>query len=105
MRLKELLSEDYNQDLLMDLNNLLVAARAAGAKEIKTTDLVNQMQSMGYSVGTNSLLDLLSDNSVVANMTPDIIQFVNVGQSSNNNRAVDSAEKVKSLAAKASNLG
>lgn len=105
MRLKEILSEDYNQDLLMDLNNLLIAAKATGAQEIKTGDLINRLQAMGYSVGINSLLDLLSDNAVVSNMTPDIIRFAETEPVSGNKSDVDSAEKVKSLAAKASNLG
>ena len=106
MRLSEILREDYNLDLQSDLNNLLVAAMATGARDIKTTDLVKKLQTMGYSIGTNSLISLLANNSSVTNVTPDVVTFSEPSQDLGAENPVDdSAEKVKSLAAKATKIG
>lgn len=103
MRIFEVLNEDYNQSLEADLNNLLVSASAVGAQEVKTGDLVRQLQASGYSVDINSLLTLLTDNPMVLNATPDLVRFSEPAPDTE--QGVDSAEKVKSMAAKATKIG
>jgi hypothetical protein len=72
MRARELF-EDYNQNLLSDLTNLLIGAKGSGATEVKTQDVVNQLYGMGYAVNVNSIITLLGDNPAVMNATPEMI--------------------------------
>jgi hypothetical protein len=74
MRAREILQEDYNSSLESDLTNLLVGAKANGAQQIKTTDVVNQLYRMGYSIDVNSIIPLLSRNAAVLNATPEMIK-------------------------------
>lgn len=104
MRAKEFLYEDYNQQLQSDLNNLLVGAKGNGAPTIDTSDLVQQLQRMGYSVDTNNLMPLLQNNPAVANATPENITLASPeGESAG--QAQDSAAKVGDMAQKATKIG
>lgn len=75
MRAREIIQEDYNENLESDLNNLLVAAKANGLQQVQTNDIVDQLYSMGYSINVNSLLPLLSENPMVMNATPEMINM------------------------------
>jgi hypothetical protein len=106
MRAREILQEDYNQSLLSDLNNLLVGAKANGAKDINTEDLVNQLYGMGYAVDVNSIMTLLSQNPNILNATPESITLTppeNVSGSANG-PTQDSATRVGDMAQKATKL-
>jgi hypothetical protein len=111
MRAREILQEDstYNQNLESDLTNLLVGAKASGAKDVKTAALVKQLYSMGYSIDANSVLPLLSRNPAVLNATPDMITLtppegtMDVGQPGGQTQ--DSASQVSDMAQKANSLG
>lgn len=107
MRLKEILEEDYNQNLESDLNNLLIAAKGAGKQEIKTQDLVDRLVAMGYTVNVNSLMPLLSANPTVLNATPSMIGLSGPEGTSAGPRSSgqDSAAKVADLASKATKIG
>lgn len=72
MRARELL-EDYNQSLESDLENLLIAAKGNGIQEVQTSDIVDQLYGMGYSVDVNSIMMLLSNSPTVMNATPEMI--------------------------------
>jgi len=106
MRAKELL-EDYNQSLESDLNNLLVAAKGNGVQQVQTKDIVDQLYGMGYSVNVNSLIPLLSNNPIVMNATPEMINMTAPegasGEAGTNDQ--DNADKVSDLAAKATKIG
>lgn len=104
MRARELLEENYNQSLESDLSNLLISAKGAGASQLQTDDLVNQMHDMGYSVSVNSLIPLLSNNPAVSNVTPEFITFAEP-EGVSPDAVDDSAARVKDMAADASSLG
>lgn len=70
MRAREILQEDYNANLEADLNNLLIGAKGSGASVLNTQDVANELQNMGYSVNTSSLMHLLQKNASVLNATP-----------------------------------
>ncbi len=107
MRARELLDEDYASNLEADLGNVLVGAKGTGATELQTQAVVTQLQGMGYSVDSNSIMALLSRNPVVLNATPSTITFtrpegVTPGQGASGN---DAAAQVSSMAQKATKLG
>lgn len=107
MRAREILDENYNQSLESDLNNLLVGAKASGAQDLDTQDIVLQLNGMGYSVDQNSIMSLLARNPMVLNATPSAIKLtspegVMPGQGASGQ---DSASKVNAMAQKANSLG
>lgn len=107
MRARELLDENYNQNLESDLNNLLVGAKGSGAQELNTHDLVLQLSGMGYSVDSNSIMQLLARNPMVLNATPSMIKLtspegVNPGSGI---EGQDSAARVGDMAQKATKIG
>lgn len=104
MRAKEVLYEDYNQRLESDLNNLLIGAKGTGATNIETDQLASQLQGMGYSVDTNSLMSLLQNNPNVMNATPESITLSGP-ENANAGQTTDSASRVSDMAAKATNIG
>jgi hypothetical protein len=107
MRAREILQEDYNQSLQSDLNNLLVAAKANGAQQLKTQDIVNQLYGMGYSVDTNSIMSLLSNNPTIMNATPEMITMTSpegASGAASGTGDQDSAAIVRDMAAKATKL-
>lgn len=106
MRAREILQEDYNQSLESDLNNLLVGAKAAGAHEVKTEDIVNQLYGMGYSVDVNSIISLLSNNPTVQNATPEMIVMTTPdGASAGAGNTQDNADRVGDMAQQATKIG
>jgi hypothetical protein len=106
MRAREILQEDYNQNLESDLNNLLVASKGNGAQQVQTRDIVDQLYSMGYAVDVNSIMTLLANNPAVMNATPEMITMTSPeGVGSQGSADQDSASKVSDMASKASSLG
>jgi len=105
MRAREILQEDYNANLQADLNNLLVGAKGSGATQIKTEDLVNQMYGMGYSVDANSIMALLSQNPLVAQATPMMINLSPPEGSEAVGSGQDSAAQVSDMAQSATKIG
>jgi len=106
MRAREILDENYNQSLESDLNNLLVGAKASGAQDLDTQDIVLQLSGMGYSVDANSIMSLLARNPMVLNATPSNIRLtspegVQPGQGASGQ---DSASRVSAMAQKANSL-
>jgi len=106
MRAREILDENYNQSLESDLNNLLVGAKASGAQDLDTQDIVLQLSGMGYSVDANSIMSLLARNPMVLDATPSNIRLtspegVQPGQGASGQ---DSASRVSAMAQKANSL-
>lgn len=107
MRAREILQEDYNQNLESDLNNFLIGAKGAGAQELNTQDLVAQLRNMGYAVDENSIISLLSGNPSVLNATPTMIRLTGAEETSQggSDPSQDTAARVGDMAQKASKIG
>ncbi len=105
MRAKEFLSENYEGDLMSELNNLLVAAKGAGASAIKTQDLVNSLRQNGFSASPESIEDLLTNNQMNVSVTPEEITFIDNQSNNNNMDSEESAQKVKDLAQRSMEKG
>ena len=103
MRAREILqeSDNYNQSLESDLNNLLVGAKASGAQNVDTNAIVKQLYGMGYAVDVNSIMSLLSNNPTVMNATPEQITMTSPEGASGGNDAQDNADHVADRAQKA----
>lgn len=65
MKIVELL-ESANNNLLADAEDLLIAAKASGIDEIKTTDIVKQLNNTGHPVTLDGLVTLLQQDSQIA---------------------------------------
>ncbi len=105
MRARELLQEDYNQSLESDLNNILIGAKGAGATQVNTQDVVNQLYGMGYSIDVNSIISLLSNNPAVQNATPEMIVMTTPDGASATGNTQDNAAQVSDMAQKATKIG
>lgn len=105
MRAREILEENYSESLESDLTNLLIGAKGAGAQEVETGDIVNQLYAMGYSVDVNSVLPLLSNNPAVMNATPEMIRFTQPEGMAQGPGGDDSADQVSDMAQQATNIG
>ncbi len=106
MRARELLDEDYNQNLESDLNNLLINVKGNNVTDIPMQTLVDKLQSSGYSVSPDSLSLLLQNNPIVANVTPDSVQLTPPESAApQGGPTQDNASKVSDMAAKATKIG
>lgn len=105
MRAREILDEDYNQSLDSDLNNLLIGVKGSGVSTIPMQQLVQKLQSSGYSVSADSLMLLLQNNPVVTNVTPQSVQLAPPEAATGTSQTQDSASKVGDMAQKATKLG
>jgi hypothetical protein len=106
MRAREILQEDYNQNLESDLSNILVGAKGSGASEVNTQAVVDQLYLMGYAIDINSIMSLLSNNPVVQNATPEMINLTQPdGASAGEDNEEDSAEHVAKMAQDATHIG
>lgn len=101
MRAREILDEDYNQNLDSDLSNLLIGIKGNGVTTLPMNALVNKLQKSGYSVSSDSLMVLLQNNPIVANVTPDEIHLLEPETGGNLEGEVegeDSASRVSDMA-------
>lgn len=110
MRAREILqeSDNYNQSLESDLNNLLVGAKASGAQTVDTKEVAHQLYGMGYAVDVNSLIPLLGQNPTVLNASPEQITLTPPEGSAGTQpggQTQDSAAQVSDMAQKANPLG
>lgn len=98
--------ENYQDDLILDLNNLLIGAKANGADKVQTKNVVRMLMSMGYSVDENSIMSVLSDNPIVMSATPDTIMLsTESGDSMDGDTGEDNAARVKDMAQNATKIG
>lgn len=104
MRSRELLDEDYHQNLESDLNNLLIGVKGNGATRIPTQKLVDKMQQSGYSVSADSLMLLLQDNPVVTNVSQEFIELAAPESSAGGDQTQDSASQVSDMAQSATDI-
>ena len=104
MRSRELLDEDYHQNLESDLNNLLIGVKGNGVTRIPTQKLVDKMQQSGYSVSADSLMLLLQDNPVVANVSQEFVELAAPESSDGCDQTQDSASQVSDMAQSATDI-
>jgi len=104
MRSRELLDEDYHQNLESDLNNLLIGVKGNGVTRIPTQKLVDKMQQSGYSVSADSLMLLLQDNPVVANVSQEFVELAAPESSDGGDQTQDSASQVSDMAQSATDI-
>jgi hypothetical protein len=108
MRARELLDEDYNQNLNSAIGNVLEFAKAREMTEIPMDALVSKLQASGFSVSPGSLMTLLQGNVMVTNVTPDSVTL-DSGEagplpSQDQDQGQDSAEHVSDLAQDATDI-
>jgi hypothetical protein len=105
MRAREILDEDYNQNLQSDIDNLLIGVKGNNVLSLPTQTLVNKLQSAGYSIDIDSLLTLLQNDPIVTNATPDTIELVPPSaELSGDDETQDSAARVNDMAQKATKI-
>lgn len=75
MRAFELFESDYNDDLRSEVITLLTAVSAEGIDEVNMQNLLLDLESQGYAVDVQSLLDLLSTMEIVVTANKDKIQI------------------------------
>ena len=103
MRARELF-EDYNQSLQSDLSDILINAKGYGASQIRTQQVVQQLQRMGYAVTPESLTMLLSGTPGVQNSTPEVITLASDQPGEGSGHTQDSAGRVSDMAQSATDL-
>lgn len=68
MRLVELF-EDYTSNLITDMENILITAKARGMYEVNTRQIVITLVNMGYSVDIDSIIGALQRSPMVQDAT------------------------------------
>lgn len=103
MRYRDLIVEDYSDDLRSEIINLLVAVSVEGIDEVDTQNLLADLQSQGYAIDEAGLLEILDEIDIVSTASADSINIATsdadmmVGQDADEVEAdrVDSLAKKK----------
>jgi hypothetical protein len=97
MRFSDLIIEvTSQQDILNDLEELIVLSKARGFTKISTPMIKSKLESQGYSLDMNSLLDMLRTIASVGSATAETITFDNALPSAPNNKDDDTVSKMAS---------
>jgi hypothetical protein len=97
MRYMDLISEATAQeDILNDLEELIVRSKARGFTKISTPMIKSKLESQGYSLDMNSLLDMLQTIASVGSATAETITFDNALPASPKNTQDDTVSKMAS---------
>ena len=101
MRASELLFEyDYQERLEGDLNDLLIAGKAAGIKSVALRQLVAQLRELGHYVSEDSLLSDLETIEFIS-VSNNKVSFVDdEGGTLNDNDVERNRDIVRNLASK-----
>lgn len=75
MRAIEFLCEDYEAEFDSALMNILVSAKAAGARSIKTSALVDALKKAGWPASIDSIVEILGKNPMILSADPGQIKF------------------------------
>ena len=75
MRLRQLVENDYTQELQDEIVNLLTAISAEGLETIDTDQLILDLQQQGFSINKNSLFTILNSLPIVANANDETISI------------------------------
>lgn len=66
MRFKEILFEDYVQDMKGHVQDMLVTLKAHGVKEVNLEQISQELGDIGFDIDETLLTDLLSDSDIIA---------------------------------------
>ena len=108
MLVRDIVNESRMGELDADLNSLLISVRASDISDIETSKIVQQLQAMGYSIGEESLTDLLQGHPLIQTASYDTISFKHnekYAVSGDEESVEQNKEKVNSLAKKAATKG
>jgi hypothetical protein len=75
MKAIEILVEGYSEQLEVDLQDLLAAAKGRGLSSVPTNMLVQQLQSMGHNINNSSIMSVLNGNPFVQTATPEQVNL------------------------------
>ena len=77
MRFFEIITENEEDQLMSDINDLLVAAKASGIDEIDTEEFAQQLSDLGHAVTPNSLLSLFDKDrpEIIKNITANVLSL------------------------------
>ena len=75
MREADLLESNYTDDLRAEVMTLLAMVSAKGITEIRTQNLLNDLEEQGYAVDADSLMSLLDDMNIVSNASEESIKL------------------------------
>jgi len=105
MRFATILNEDgnYMGQLKNDINVYLTRLKANGVFNIDTDMMIRELESLGYTLTPESLVDILSNNMFVDNATVDSIDIV--GGSNSVDGGDGEQATVKNMAKKATKKG
>ena len=94
------MSENYKSQLVNDINVYLVRLKANDIPSIGTDIMVRELNDLGHSVTSESLINMLRNSKYVSSVTSDSIELGNA-PSSKSKYDDSSREAVKRLANKA----
>jgi hypothetical protein len=101
MRAIEILVEGYGEQLEVDLQDLLAAAKGRGMSDVPTELLVTQLQAMGHNVNNNSIMSILNGNPFVQTASPEQVNLKPddvAAQSGDREAEEDNKERVSQMA-------
>ena len=108
MLIRDIIKESRMGELDADLTSLLMSVRANDITDVETSKIVQQLQTMGYSIGEESLTDLLQGHPLIQSASYDTISFKHnekYAVSGDAESKEQNKEKVNSLAKKAAAKG
>ena len=105
MRVRELLRENYQEELSADLNDIITFAKGSGKTRLDTVKLSRKLSDMGYSATPDAIVELLADNHMVTSVTPELIELDVSDAQSAEMDIEDSADKVAKMAQIATKKG
>jgi hypothetical protein len=66
MRFKEILFEDYVQDMEGHVQDMLVTLKAHGVKEVNLEQISQELGDIGFDIDETLLTDLLSNSDIIS---------------------------------------
>ena len=76
MKLIEILTENYANELETAVNDLIITAKGTGIESIPTNKIISQLNNMGFTVSKNTILDLLNKVKGIDSATLDTVDLV-----------------------------
>jgi len=99
MRIRELLNENYVEQVVSDTNTLIATLKSQGKTQISTESLVAQLMKMGHNVNVHSIMSVLEQCPFVTSFTPTTIELeTEQDYEMNNDNASDSEETIEKMA-------
>ena len=93
--------EGYVDQLNVDLENLLAAAKGKQMQHFPTQHLVDTLAGMGHNVNVHSIMTVLSGSPFVKSVTPEMVELSNDevnGDEGGSGSQVDTKDQVEKMA-------